>query len=191
MANTTEQLSQHLSANVLKLRRKLGFSQVQLAQKAQIPRSTLTYIESGQSNPSLSNLAKISEALQVSLEELLSAPQSATQLVKSRDVPVETKSKSQVRIEKLLPDPISGMEIDRMNFAPKARFKGTPHISRTKEYLYCAWGKVAVYVNRTKFELSAGDVLAFPGDEPHAYENVSSKTSASCFSVVVFAPNLA
>ena len=182
-------LAKHLASNIILLRRKLGLSQVQLSQKAGIPRSTLTYIESGESNPSLSNLAKISGALQVSVEELISQPQSNTRLLKSKDVPVELKSKNQVTVEKLLPDPIPGMEIDRMTLIPGGRLKGTPHIARTKEYLYCSSGKIAVYVNRTKYDLEAGDVLAFPGDEPHAYENASKAKKATCFSVVVFAPS--
>lgn len=181
-------LAKHLANNIITLRRKQGLSQVQLSQKAGIPRSTLTYIESGESNPSLANLAKISTALQVSVEELISQPQASTRLVKANDVPIEKKSKNQVTVEKLLPDPIPGMEIDRMILSPSGRLKGTPHIARTKEYLYCSSGNINVYVNRTKHELQTGDVLAFPGDEPHAYENASSSKKATCFSVVVFAP---
>lgn len=188
MGNKVDILAKHLASNIIALRKKQGLSQVQLSQKAGIPRSTLTYIESGESNPSLSNLAKVSNALQVSLEELISQPQSSTRLIKANEIPVERKSKNQVAVEKLLPDPIPGMEMDRMTLSPGGRLKGTPHIVRTKEYLYCSSGSVNVYVNRAKYQLEAGDVLAFPGDEPHAYENASQSEKATCFSVVVFAP---
>lgn len=182
-----DQLPRHLAENVMNLRKKMGLSQLQLAKKAQIPRSTLTYIESGESNPSLMNLAKVSAALQVSLEELISQPRSQLKLIKAAEIPVEKKSKNQVRVEKLLPDPIPGMEIDRMTFSPYSRMKGTPHILRTKEYLYCSEGEVRVYVQKQQIDLRKGDVLAFPGDEPHAYENLVGKKTV-CFSVVVFAP---
>ncbi len=188
MGNIMDILARHLASNILALRRKQGLSQVQLSQKAGIPRSTLTYIESGESNPTLGNLAKVANALQVSVEELISQPQPSTRLVKSNDVPIEKKSKNKITVEKLLPDPIPGMEIDGMSLAPGSRLKGTPHIARTKEHLYCSSGPMNVYVNRTQHQLETGDVLAFPGDEPHAYEKASRSKKATCFSVVVFAP---
>ena len=188
MDNLLDILASNLAKNVIFLRRKQGLSQSQLARKASIPRSTLTYMESGASNPSLSNLAKISGALQVSIEELVSVPQEAVKLVQAKEVRVEQKSKNKVRVEKLLPDPVPGMEIDRMTFLPGSRLKGAPHIARTKEYLYCSLGSLQVYVQGSVYTVKAGDVLAFPGDEPHAYENLSSTKKAIGFSVVVFTP---
>lgn len=188
MDNITESLAKNLAENLIAIRKKSGLSQVQLALKADIPRSTLTYIESGESNPSLSNLAKISSALQISVEELIAKTRASIKLIKASDIPVVIKSKSQVSVEKLLPDPIPGMEIDRMTFAPGGRLKGTPHITRTKEYFYCSEGSVNIYVGKNQFEVKKGDVLVFPGDEPHAYHNLSSNKKAVCFSVVVFAP---
>ena len=181
-------LAKNLARNLIILRQKQGLSQVQLAKVAQIPRSTLTYIESGESNPSLSSLGKLSEALQISVEELLSQPLSSTQLIKSDDVTKIKKSKNTVVIDKILPDPIPGMEIDRMVFEPNGKLRGTPHTHRTKEYLYCSEGLINVYVDKKRYELKIGDVLSFPGDEPHAYENPSLSKRSKCFSVVVFAP---
>lgn len=182
-------LAKNLADSVVELRRKHGLSQMQLAKKAGLPRSTLTYIESGTSNPSLTSLAKLSNALQVSVEELISRPKAYVQLIKSADIAVQWKSKKQVRVEKLLPDPIPGMEIDRMALAPGSRLKGTPHIARTKEYLYCTSGSILVYVNKAQYILEEGDVITFPGDEPHTYANQSHSKKAVGFSVVVFAPS--
>lgn len=184
-----KELSKHLASNIITLRKKQNYSQMELSKKAGIPRSTLTYMESGESNPSLTNLVKISAALHVSVEELISQPQSRIKLTKAKDIPIVSKSKSQVIVEKLLPDPIPGMEIDRMVLKPGSRMKGTPHISKTKEYMYCEEGSIRVYVQRGQYDLKKGDALAFPGDEPHAYENLSRVKKAVCFSVVVFAPS--
>ena len=69
-----DNLSEILASNILKLRRKRELSQAALASIADLPRSTLTNMESGSGNPSLQNLIKISSAFQVSVEELLSFP---------------------------------------------------------------------------------------------------------------------
>ncbi len=91
-----------------------------------------------------------------------------------------------VEVFKILPDPIPGMEIDKIYLKAGAKMRGNPHITKTKEYLYCEKGTVRVYVQKRQYELNQGDVLVFPGDEPHAYENISRSKIASCFSVVVF-----
>ena len=144
-------------------------------------------MESGEGNPSLQNLLRISKALQISLEELLSPPREEVKLIPKDEVEVLVKSKGGAQIHKLLPEPIPGMEIDRFVLEPGARFRGTPHLAKTKEYLYCASGKIAIYVQGRRWEVEKGSVLAFPGDEPHAYENLDARRKAEAFSVVVLA----
>ena len=53
MDKTLADLSVNLGRNLEQLRKKRGMSQGQLARSAGLPRSTLTYIESGEGNPSL------------------------------------------------------------------------------------------------------------------------------------------
>ncbi len=186
MANRKTDAAVNLGKNIEALRRKLGFSQAQLANLAEVPRSTVTYMESGMGNPSLSNLVKISAALQVSIEELLSQPRANVKKIVAPDIPVLKKSGGAVLIYKLLPDPIPGMEIDRLEMKPSTRMGGTPHTHSTKEYLTCIRGSVDVTVNKQIFELKQGDVLAFPADQPHSYFN-PGKTENLCISVVSFA----
>ena len=53
---------------IKELRRKLGISQTLLAQKAGIPRTTLTKIESGYQNVSILKLMKVADAMDMDLE---------------------------------------------------------------------------------------------------------------------------
>lgn len=182
------EVSKNLAKNVSQLREKKGLSQGQLAQMAGLPRSTLTYIESGAGNPSLKNLAKLSAVLQVGIEELLSRPRLNIKLIKAEDIPVDLKARGGVEVLKVLPDPVPGMEIDHMSIKPKTRMKGTPHVAQTREYLFTLSGTVRVFVRKEVFDVPQGCVLSFPGDEPHAYENPESRGVARCFSVVSFAP---
>lgn len=190
MDDILDSTSRNLAANVLALRKQRNLTQAALAKLAELPRSTLTYIESGEGNPSLQNLTRLSLALQVSVEELLSAPRGRYQLVKSAMVASRARGPGQaVQVFELLPDPILGMHIDRMEFQKGARMGGTPHIQGTKEYLTCLQGEVTVRTGKQVFRVEKGDVLAFPGDQPHAYEN-SGPGRSTCISVVVLAPNL-
>jgi XRE family transcriptional regulator, regulator of sulfur utilization len=188
MANPLEMLPRHLAENILNLRKARSISQSKLAELASIPRSTLTQFESGQGNPSLMNLAKISGALQVSIEELLTPRHHTVQLIKASEMPVVRRSQGAALLYKLLPDPIPGMEMDRMEINPGVRFGGVPHVSGTKEYLTCLQGEVSVHVAGKSFQVKQGDVLAFQGDQAHSYFNSGTKKSV-CISIVVLAPN--
>ena len=181
-----DQLAGNLAKNVVSLREKRGLSQAALARLAGIPRSTIAHVESGAGNPSLANLSRLSAALQVSVEELLSRARPRCQLVKAGDVRVVRKSQGVALVSKLLPDPVPGMEIDRMEIEKGGRFGGVPHTPGTREYMTCVKGEVTVTVGGEKFRVGEGDVLAFPGDQAHAYQN-SGSGKAVCFSVVALA----
>lgn len=187
MDQILEKLPMYLAQNVLSLRQKRGYSQGQLAKMAGIPRSTITYIESGEGNPSLQNLAKVAATLQITIEELLHRPRALCQLIKAQDVKVLKKGQGLAEVFKLLPDPIPGTEVDRMEISVGGRISGVPHITHTKEYLIGVQGEVQVNIATQKFLVKSGDVLAFPGDQPHSYQNVGS-SKAICFSVVMMTP---
>lgn len=50
------------------LRKQMGFTQMQLAQKADIPRTTITKIESGNHNPTVGTLMSIASAMDKRLQ---------------------------------------------------------------------------------------------------------------------------
>lgn len=63
---------ENLGEKIQKLRKEKGMSQDELARKADIPYTTLTKIEIGViKKPSVFAVAKIAEALEISLDELI------------------------------------------------------------------------------------------------------------------------
>ena len=187
MDNELDKHSSNLAQNLATLRKKRNLTQAQLAKLANLPRSTLTYLESGEGNPSLQSLIKISGALQVSIEELLAAPRGRLKLVQAAEIRAAKRGQGNVQVFDLLPDPIPGMHIDRMELEPGSRMAGVPHLTGTKEYMTCLEGEVTVRVGGGTFAVTPGDVLAFPGDQPHSYQN-TGRGRAVCISVVVIAP---
>jgi len=175
-----------LASSLTHLRRARNLSQNRLSIITGIPRSTISHIESGSGNPSLENLARLSRALQITIEELLTQPRPAVQLVQSQDIRLLKKARGAAHIFKLLPDPIPGMEIDRLILESKGRLSGTPHVEGTKEYFYTVSGIVRLTISGESFEVKEGDLLAFSGAQPHSYYNPGNR-KAHCFSVVTYA----
>ena len=184
------QLARSLAENLRGARERRGISQAALAKACGIPRSTIASIESGSSNPTLGVLARLSASLQLSIEELLSPPHGAVQLFPKGSLPVRVSGRGgSVTVHKLLPDPIPGMEIDRMHLEPGAHKAGVPHQAGTREYLSCEQGELTLWVEGERFDLRPGDVAAFPGDCRHSYRCAAeAKCPAVGFSVVVLAP---
>jgi transcriptional regulator with XRE-family HTH domain len=176
--------SKNLAINVATLRKVKKFSQKRLAELAGVPRSTLTHIESGSGNPSLANLVRLSRALGVGIEELLATPRDEIVLIPAAEVPSVRKGNGKVEVFELLPEKRQGMHIERMLLDPGGTMRGTPHVTGAKEYLHVVEGAVTMILAGESYRVVAGDVLAFPGDQPHSYMNRESGPTVA-FSVVV------
>jgi quercetin dioxygenase-like cupin family protein len=92
-----------------------------------------------------------------------------------------------VTIRALVPEPVPGEMMEVMDFAPGAAMGGTPHLPGTREYFTCLSGRVNLMVAGERYLLGEGDVLAFPGNLPHSYQNADALESARGVSVVVLA----
>jgi transcriptional regulator with XRE-family HTH domain len=186
---TSDSLSAHLAQNVRFLRQQRELTQARLAKLAALPRPTLALIESGSANPTLGVLARLSGALGVTIDELLSAPHPQLQVFRRGALPVKTKGgDATVTVMRLLPDPIPGLDIERLELAPGARMGGVPHRAGTREYLACERGELTLVAAGEKVVLTAQDVVAFQGDQAHSYVN-AARTVAVGFSVVALAPS--
>ena len=62
-------IKNYIGQRIRNLRKKMGISQMKLAELAQLDRTYLTSVENGKRNISIINLEKIAAALNVSLKE--------------------------------------------------------------------------------------------------------------------------
>ncbi len=176
----------NLATNARRLREARGLSQQKMAQLSGIPRPTWASLESGSANPTLSVLSRAAAALQVSIEELIGAPRTAARLVKAADV--KARKRSGATLRPLLPEPIPGLDISRMELAPGGQMPGVPHTAGTREYLTCERGKLELVASGERWQLAAGDALVFRGDQRHVYRNLDARRPAVAVTVVCFAP---
>lgn len=71
MATSDDKILRDFGRHLKKLRAEKGFSTRKFAHEADISASTLGRLEAGESDPSLTTLLKIAEALKVSLDQLV------------------------------------------------------------------------------------------------------------------------
>lgn len=177
--------AENLSRNLRALRDAQGMTQQRLSERSGVPRATLATLESGSGNPTLAVMLRIASALNVSLEELIGPPRDTGRLYRADQLPV--RRRSGVTLGKLLPDPLSGIDLERMHLPPGAGMKGVPHSAGTREYLFCERGRIELVASGTSYALEPGDVVVFRGDQRHSYRNLADDETVA-FSVVLLPP---
>jgi len=180
------QAAAHLARNLASLRHTRSLTQDTLAKAAGVPRSTIANLESGAGNPSLVVLVKVAAALGVPIDELLASPRALVRRWPASEVASRQKGRG-VHIRELVPEPVPDEMMEVMDFEPGAVMGGTPHLPGTREFFTCLDGRVTLMVAGTRYELAEGDVLAFPGNQPHSYQNADALAPARGVSVVVLA----
>ncbi len=179
-----ERASENLAANARRLREARGLSQQRIADLSGIPRPTWASLESGSANPTLAVLVRAAAALQVSIEELIGPPRTEARLYPATAA-AERRSRG-ATIRPLLPEALPGLDISRMELSAAAQRTGIPHTPGTREYLTCERGRIEVAVAGELWQLAAGDMLVFRGDQRHGYRNPDHRRSAVAISVVCF-----
>ena len=133
--------SANLGRNIRSLREAPGLSQQQLAKLSGVPRATWANLESGSANPTLTVLVKVAAALQVSIEELIGPPRAVARFYPGSSL--RSRKRTGVEVRDILPDVISGLQIERMELPAGAGMRGIPHTPGTREYLTCERGQVS------------------------------------------------
>jgi transcriptional regulator with XRE-family HTH domain len=191
IADKMSDIRKNLGESLDYLRKARGLTQEQLAKISGIPRTTLSHIESGEGNPSLTTLSKLALALGVPYEELLSAPKSSCILMRNHELKKHQRAQGKVSKVELLPRPIPGLQFERLELQAHALLVGTPHSKGTREYFTCTKGRIAVMIEGSEFILEEGDVLAFLGDRKHSYKNLDGTESQGISIVALHYPEFA
>jgi transcriptional regulator with XRE-family HTH domain len=181
-----DHVAAHLARNLISLRHARALTQEALAKAAAIPRSTVANLESGESNPSLTVLVKVANALGAPIDELLAPPHAKVRKWHAADITARSQGRG-VKLRSLVPEPVPQEMLTVMEFAPKGSMRGTPHLPGTREFFTCLGGQVTIFVAGARHELAAGDVLAFPGNVAHFYQNPDAQRGAHGVSVVILA----
>ena len=181
-----ERVAMHLARNLASLRHARRLTQDALAKSSGLPRSTIANLESGDGNPSLAVLVKVAGKLGVPIDELLASPRAKVRKWSKADLPMRSRGRG-VSLRPLVPEPVPEEMLEMMQLEPNAVMSGTPHLPGTREYFSCLEGAVTIFVAGDRYDLDAGDVLAFPGNVPHSYRNPDATAPAMGISVVILA----
>ncbi|MBX3184398.1 MAG: helix-turn-helix transcriptional regulator [Polyangiaceae bacterium] len=186
LGDSAERAASHLAHNIRELREQRRLSQQQLAELSGVPRPTIANLETGGSNPTLAVLVKLAEALYVSIEELIVKARPSARLYPAGSLPSRVRGRA--RVQELLPEPVRGLEVERLELPRGARLALRAAPAGSREYLTCEAGELMLVTGESRFELKGGDVVSFRGDLERSYANQGGE-AAVVYRVVTRSPS--
>lgn len=145
-----------------------GLSLSALAAAAGIGKGSLSEVENGIRNPTLSTLYALAGALEVPLATLLADQAGA--VVESPGIAAQLLD--------VVADASGTVETYRLELAAGARHQSVGHGARVTETLVVTRGAVRAGRAGEERQASAGEVLTWVSDGPHAYRSVDGAAAA-------------
>jgi transcriptional regulator with XRE-family HTH domain len=180
-----DRMSANLAANLKRLREARDLTQADLAGLSEVPRPTLAHLESGTANPTLSVLAKVAHALQVSIEQLVAAPWAAASFFAAGSLPSRTRGS--VVVQQMLPERLPGMSIERIELPAGTRLTSPAASTGTRVYVICEAGALELRTAGEFWTLHRGDLLAIRNEQSWVLVN-RGRGKAVAYGVVALAP---
>jgi DNA-binding XRE family transcriptional regulator len=165
-----------ISDGIKRLRAQHKLTQTELANMAGIPRATLANMEGEKSNPSISVVVKVAQALGVTIDDLITKQKSiyVTEVAR-KDMPVSYQEDGKFVSTRTSPISSPNIQINDISMMPDCYTKGVPHPEGSHELFLCLEGTATMEVDGEQFEVEAGNLIYFHGHLPHCYGNLSLK----------------
>lgn len=172
---------------IRRLRQERQLSLDQLARVSGVSKSMLSQIERNLANPTVSVVWRLSNALQIGIEELLGgeAPAPAgVSLVHAHETPTIGSRDGQCRLRILGPLDLAGrFEWYELSIQPGGALESEPHEPGTREHLTVLHGTLEVQSGAALERARMGETARYAADVRHAIRN-PGKTPASALLVM-------
>ncbi len=172
---------------IKRLRRDSGLSLDELAQRCGVSRSMLSQIERDTTNPTVATLWRITQALGVSIDEVLGQPKASPriELTAGHTLPRMASTDGQVQLKVLGPLESAGScEWYELRAAPGGWLSSKAHSPGTQEHLYVTAGQLLVRSGGEEQTVSAGELARYRADVAHELHNPGPEPALAWLTVL-------
>lgn len=144
----------------------------ELAARSGVSRGMLVQVEQGRTNPSISTLTRIADALGVTVARMVEVSDTpVVRVVSSADVVTFPHGKSSTARLLVGTDAPAILELWDWRLAPGDHHDGDAHPPGTREMLTVVEGRLTLSVYGKSHLVEEGDAVVFSADRPHKYAN--------------------
>lgn len=173
--DAAEQGSPQLGKTIQRLRKAYNLSLGELSEQSGVAKSIISQIEKNETNPTLSTIWRLSQALDTSIDEVLKSEDAPNfvQQVGPSGTPVLTSEDGLCSLTIIgWLGTVDWVQWYDLRAAPGGLLESEPHQKGSVENLSVLAGVLEVTVNGEARRAAAGETLRYRGDLPHAIKNV-------------------
>ncbi|HEY8524211.1 MAG TPA: XRE family transcriptional regulator [Acidimicrobiales bacterium] len=161
-----------VAVNTRRLRTARGWSLDALASRSGVSKGMLVQLEQARTNPSLSTLCRVAEALSVSLAALIETAGTPVVKVVAGGTTLWRGAAGGTGDLLVGCDDREHVELWRWELAAGETHESADgHADGTVELVHVLDGELTLVVDGTEHAVAAGGAASFLGDRPHAYRN--------------------
>lgn len=182
MPSSSRKLLKQISNRVRHERTRLGLSQQEVAERADVSRRMLAAIEGEESNVSLATLDRIATALGLTFSDLLKVSPAAPPAAPV----VAWRGRSTASRALLLQSAPAtrNVELWEWSLAPGDSYEAEADRKGMREQIYVIAGTLSLYVDGKAHRLNGGESLMFDSDRPYEYRNEEKRATKFIKTVV-------
>ena len=187
--NDPRRVEAALAHNLREWRSRRGWSQAELAARADLSKGMLAQIEQSQTNPSIATLCKLANALGVALPRLVEvADEPAIRRVARDDVAWLWHGRGKGSAAGLVGGIESPVPVELWDWTMGAKdaYDALAHPAGTREIVYALEGQVLITIEGVEVRIAAGEGAVFQADRAHRYAATGGR--AARFVMVVMEP---
>ena len=169
-------VARQVGRNIRQLREAAGRSLADLAESADLSRTTLHGIEQGEANPTLSTLWALATALSVPLGRLLAGAEPHGTVVRANEGPRISGESVHARLLHRVNGP-GRLEVYEIDVDEHLQ-QSAPHLPGVEECLIVTAGEIETGPADSPTQLTVGDSIHFDGAQPHVYRGADGQNRA-------------
>lgn len=180
--NSSRKLLKWISSRVRSERARLGLSQQEVAERADVSRRMLAAIEGEESNVSLATIDRIASGLGLTFAELLR--DSPTAPPATPVVAWQGRSRASRGVLLQSAPAVRNVELWEWTLAPRDRYMAGADRKGMREQIYVIAGTLTLQVDAKVHRLGAGESLMFESDRSYEYRNEGTRAARFLKTVV-------
>lgn len=190
-AHTPSDVTPELGKTIQRLRKAYNMSLGDLSEQSGVAKSIISQIERNETNPTISTVFRLSQALDTTIEEVLKTGRSDAFVDHQTRAAIPLLESEDGLCRLAIAGPLN--LVDHLQWydfhaKPGGVLESEPHPPGTVEHLYVVSGQVEVTVDGDTRLAKAGEALRYHADKPHKLVNTGSAAAHATMVLVLRQP---
>lgn len=185
------ELSPDLGKTIQRLRKAYNMSLGDLSEQSGVAKSIISQIERNETNPTLSTVYRLSQALDTTIDEVLKTGKAEAFIEHQARAAVPLLESEDGLCRLAIAGPLNLVDFVQwydFHAKPGGLLESDPHPPGTIEHLYVVTGELEVTVDAETRVAKTGEALRYHADRPHKVRNVGEGTAHATMVLVLRQP---